>query len=529
MVTQNSNSIFFNFITENDIPTVCQCCFWLGEFSSKVTDGDAVYQEMKRFSEHFANTTNIEPTTFQRLAPRSKDSKNFKLDSSKIEDMKLAVKEEAEEDPRYFQDILAAAIVIAARKIDKAEKLDDFGSICVKMVKWALHTGQNAGNKNDPKAKLKKKKIPETGFNVAKAFHKAAADIAKNKVIHLKSLRCFGNSLFELEKFSKAKEKFEECKRIFDSQYSDTVDGNVISLKARVLRHLGKCHYELGDYDESEETLIEAKETAKKLPELEEGADILKAQIDINMSLTLLELNEFNKALKMAKKAVSGLSGEWKTKAELVRGKCYMDFENYSRAIDDFKIPEITAREKLSKENVARKTVVKRILMKEDKMMEATLISYLGYCYLSSGQLKKAEEYTLKGFEDYEGISRSDENPRIIEIHFMRGQTMTRTGNFKEALTTLERGLQIAKDMYRSTPDHPLIAQCKLYLGLLLIEPSSWQDLNQAETYLKEALVMQSNVYSECERELIANNVCYAEKLTKCSSNILLRLVSFSA
>jgi hypothetical protein len=201
-----------------------------------VTDGDAVYQEMKRFSEHFANTTKIESTTFQRLAPRSNKSKNFKLDEKKIKDMEEAVKDEAGEDPRYFQDILAAAIVIAARKIDKAEKLDDFGSICVKMVKWALHTGQNEGN--DPKAKLKKKKIPETGFNIAKAFHKAAADIAKNKVSNLVSLRCLGESLFELEKFSKAKEKFEECKRIFDSQYSDAVDDKVIRLKATVLRYL---------------------------------------------------------------------------------------------------------------------------------------------------------------------------------------------------------------------------------------------------------------------------------------------------
>ena len=80
---------------------------------------------------------------------------------------------------------------------------------------------------------------------------------------------------------------------------------------------------------------------------------------------------------------------------------------------------------------------------------------------------------------------------------------MTRTGNFKKALTTLEKGLQIANDMYRSTPAHPLIAQCKLYLGLLLIEPSSYQDLLEAETYLNDALTMQSNVYSECERELI--------------------------
>ena len=67
-----------------------------------MTDGDAVYQEMKRFSENFANTTNMEPTTFQRIAPRSEDSKNFQLDSLKIHAMERAVHEEAEEDPRYF-------------------------------------------------------------------------------------------------------------------------------------------------------------------------------------------------------------------------------------------------------------------------------------------------------------------------------------------------------------------------------------------------------------------------------------------
>ena len=439
---------------------------------------------MKGFAKHFANATNIEPTTFQRIAPRSEDSKNFKLDSMKIKAMERAVKEEAEEDPRYFQDILAAAIVIAARKIEGEENLDNFATICVKMVKWALYTGQNVGNKNEHEAKFKKKKIPETGFNIAKAFHKAAEDIAKNKLNHLVSLRYFGESLIELKQFSKAREKFEECNNIFNNHYSETVDDKVIRLKARVLRYLGKCHYELGDYDESEETLIEAKETAKKLPELEKRAVILKAQININMSLTLLELNEFNKALEMAnEKTLAVLSGERLTKARLVRGRCFMDLENYSSAIEDFNIDSITA-------------------MKEDKMMRATLISYLGYCYLSSGKLKKAEEYTLKGFEDYEEISRSHENPKIIEIHFMRGQTMTRTGNFKEALTTLEKGLEIANDMFRSTPDHPLIAQCKLYLGLLLIEPSSCQDLIQAGIYLKEALAMQSNIYSECEREL---------------------------
>ena len=37
--------------------------------------------------------------------------------------MEKALKDEAGEDPRYFQDILAAAIVIAARRIKTEEKL----------------------------------------------------------------------------------------------------------------------------------------------------------------------------------------------------------------------------------------------------------------------------------------------------------------------------------------------------------------------------------------------------------------------
>ena len=85
-------------------------------------------------------------------------------------------------------------------------------------------------------------------------------------------------------------------------------------------------------------------------------------------------------------------------------------------------------------------------------MMEATLVSYLGFCYLSSGRMEEAEYWTNKAYVDYEEISRSEEDPRIVEILCMRGQTLTRTSNFKSALITLEKGLQIAKDMFRSAP-----------------------------------------------------------------------------
>ena len=103
-------------------------------------------------------------------------------------------------------------------------------------------------------------------------------------------------------------------------------------LKANCLRYLGKCQHELGNFDICEDILIEARETANKLPaEYETEAEFVKSKIEINMSLTLLELNDFDKALEMAKDAVRDLTGEWGTKARLVRGKCFMERENYIR------------------------------------------------------------------------------------------------------------------------------------------------------------------------------------------------------
>ena len=73
---------------------------------------------------------------------------------------------------------MAAAVVIAARKIEKVQNLDYFASICQKLINWALYTGQKVKN---IKGNLTKKKLPEVGFDIAKAFNKAAADLARNE------------------------------------------------------------------------------------------------------------------------------------------------------------------------------------------------------------------------------------------------------------------------------------------------------------------------------------------------------------
>ena len=333
----------------------------------------------------------------------------------------------------------------------------------------------------------------------------------KDQKNHLKALKCLGESFFELERFRRASDKLKECKKIIDENHPATKSKDILEIKIDVLRLLGRSQYELGNFDASEDYLDEAvqvlemdNKNSKKLFEFEDFLN-LSAKINMDLSQTLLEFNDFDLALKKACSAIGHLNGEEAKLAKIVRGKIKMSMEDFSGAIKFF-LDDAPLQAKLSElcDNEERKeameTAIAR-LVSQNKMLEATLISYLGYCHLSIGEMVDAKYWGTEGFDRYEKISKSEEDPTIIEIHFMRGQTLTKTGNFRQAQTTLEKGLQIAKDMFRTTPNHPLIAQSYLHLGLLLIEPSSVKDLTDARRYLTKAKEMSVDVYSECDRK----------------------------
>jgi tetratricopeptide (TPR) repeat protein len=102
-------------------------------------------------------------------------------------------------------------------------------------------------------------------------------------------------------------------------------------------------------------------------------------------------------------------------------------------------------------------------------------------------------------------LFKSEEDPTLIEIHISVGKTLTKLSDFDRAQTILERGLKIALAMFISRPDHPLIAQCKMYLGLLHLEKAHnlrYEKENPkllviSEKYLKDTLEMQEKVYTE--------------------------------
>ena len=473
---------------------------------------------MKNSADQHTKQSNGEPVTFQRISPKSEGSKLFKIDELNIEAMVNVITNEAKCDISYFQDILAASIVIAARKIGlpKSEEpgnIDSFASICIEYIEWALYTGPKKKNQDD--SKTQNKKVPEVGLNIARAFHQVSMDLAKNQKNHLKALKCLGESFFELERFRRACSKLEECKKIIDHPATpNTESKDCLEIKIDVLHLLGKCHYQLGNFDTSEDHLDEAVEVLEMDKKNGKKLDYpnLSAKINLDLSKTLLEFNDFDIALEKAASATESLIGEPAKLAKIVRGKIKMSMEEFSEAIKDFR-DNVSLQAKhnnvqgiinVEERKETRKEIERPV--SQNKMLEATLISYLGYCYLSIGEMDNAEYWGTEGFNQFEKISKSEEDPTIIEIHFMRGQTLTKTGNFTEAQITLEKGLQIAKDMFRTTPNHPLIAQSSLHLGLLLIEPSSVKDLTDARRYLTRAKKMSVEVYSECDRKFLTTH-----------------------
>ena len=173
-----------------DIPATGQAFFWLQYFPCQVSDGFAVYSDTKK---HYESQNVI----FQRLFPRSEESELYPMDELDVEAMINTIENEKRDDPKYFQEILVAAVVIATRIIE--DHFDDFRSFCSFLLEWTL-----------------RKNKPETAFYISKAMEKLfRKNLDFNYAVALYYL---GFSYFDLEKFSDAKE--ELLKVVFSQKQS---------------------------------------------------------------------------------------------------------------------------------------------------------------------------------------------------------------------------------------------------------------------------------------------------------------------
>ena len=119
------------------------------------------------------------------------------MDELDVEAMINTIENEKRDDPKYFQEILVAAVVIATRIIE--DHFDDFRSFCSFLLEWTL-----------------RKNKPETAFYISKAMEKLfRKNLDFNYAVALYYL---GFSYFDLEKFSDAKE--ELLKVVFSQKQS---------------------------------------------------------------------------------------------------------------------------------------------------------------------------------------------------------------------------------------------------------------------------------------------------------------------
>ena len=401
--------------------------YWAGQFASQVTDGHSVYQDMVRYSRYVTTLHDQEPVSFQRLTPKSSTSKQYNLDSLEINEMEKAIEDEAKDDPRYLQDVVAAAIVIATR-IPNSEisedstKMNDFVAICEDLIHWALTTGQEDEITNECQTSRKKKK-PDVAMNTAKALVKATSEESikekKHLVNHVKALKHLGQAFFELENFEQAKIKLNDslvrCNEIIDQNPSE-----VKVLKAEILQIQGKCHFELGDFDLCENNSTESSKKClenalglvdrfKKDQDLTPYNSELVASIHLDLSNTLLELNDFDNALMHAEKGenlIRGLPQDQQTKEKIVpmyltKGKCLMHVGELFKAIEVLKDALDVNKDKVETED----------FLNNWKMEKATFNAYLAVCYMSSGQLLEAYDQVEIALDECKKVSK-------VEGHF---------------------------------------------------------------------------------------------------------------
>ena len=361
--------------------------------------------------------------------------------------------------------------MIAARVIEQNKDFSSYVKICERLIKWSLQIDEGG----------KRRKDPEMGNDIARALLKATSKPSEDNINHAKALYYLGKSLYEYELFENAEEKENKCLDILKKLNGQEV--NQFKVKAMII--LGRCKYNQGVFDKSEKILLEAK-AISKTERYYKPCDA--SDVNQSLSLTQLQLNKFKEALSNADAALSG--GVAMNPGILTnRGKCYMVLEDFNKAVLDFES-------------------AKRLLgEKPNKMKEASLKAYLGFCYLALGKIKEATVEINNAQQDTEAVlEEEEEDPDIIEIHILAGQNATRTGQYEKALDFLETGLSLAENIFVSTPDHPQIADCLMHIGLLMIDRKKDTD---AQEHLENALSMQKEVYKESNSKHLAIVKCY--------------------
>ena len=247
--------------------------FWMGYFPCRSLDGYHHYFEAK--AKH-------PPGHFMRLWPKSKVFDEFSTDDLRLTEMQEGVAKEKLEDPRYLQDIIVSALVIAAR-FSNAHCLIQIAKI---VIEWNVKT-----------------KNAEKGLYVARAIAKIETEdqALKNEMIYYLALSYYG-----LNNFAQADQEFQK------------IDMSTVTTNSKFWTLKGKLAYHKGNLEDSKVILDHAKSMASQTNEVNDilafnNNDQLKTMLkDKEIKEQLVMLNnlkiEDNDKAMMAK--VASLKGQ---------------------------------------------------------------------------------------------------------------------------------------------------------------------------------------------------------------------------
>ena len=411
------------------IPEKGQSMYWMQYFPCQMSDGYAVFMDTKK---HYTEAI------FQRLYPRSTESEAFLMDELDVDAMIDSVETEKRMDPLYFQGVLTASVVIAARILSE-DKFSEFFQVCEVLIDWSL-----------------KKQNPETGLFIAKSLTK----LIKHGFLSKKASFHLGYCYFELEMFEEAREELEKHKDEFVLSFENNQE--MIDLRHKVLTTLGRTHHELSNFDIAEDYLKQALNISET-----------NAHIFIHLSKAQLELNLFNQALENANLALDKLKDD--ESALLNKAYCLLIMEKFNEAIK-----------------------VLQIIKSADELIEARKLGYLGYCFFNLGDFIRSLQLHEESLQLWKAIPEDKYDPNIIESFLYAGLAYLATADYYKALKNIETGLKFATEMFAPLTAHPLIARCQSKIGYILMEVGEFDGSLKA---LKKALKMQEDVYEECAKQ----------------------------
>ncbi|XP_046840312.1 uncharacterized protein LOC124434458 [Xenia sp. Carnegie-2017] len=487
--------------SKSEIPSHGGLSSWLYYFVNASTDGYAVFNDLVE-----KNRGN--KTLFQRLSPRGKSLKKFKLDEINVQNMIDAMDDEKLHNDMFLVDVVASAMLVVLASIDKGQHYQKISPEIASQLAQAAGLAHQSKReyesaiisyKTSKRLLQRKVRVDEQDdftmmkitYNIAKCTKKQgnfqlAIYLLKTSV---RDLLCYQgdpkSDLLLVDSLIEIADIYMETFRYDDAEtYLNEVIVNYIKEKqkfARILIYEGWCKQQLGKYDEAVNLYREAATyTADDVnPE--------KAEILNNIGLCFLSLGMIEKALTFVLLAQDVRDKLSKEKNDPLVAESYFnvgfcllkkgDFDAAKKNLEDAKAIYEYIGDKIGVSLILR-NLARYLTLKNPPDNDLALV------YAQQAQ-EKMKKYVL----DYD-------NPGIAVNLSVLGLCLFNAERFEEAKMNLLEALDMIENLF--SENHPWLIEIYQLLYDIFVR---YGDLAKAENYKRK----RARIYSEINK--MAKNI----------------------